>query len=212
MARLQPGINAGSMADIAFLLLIFFLVTATMDVDSGLRRRLPPLPVKGQEPTAVARRNVFEILINAHDELLINGKRGELRDIRPLVTEFISNAANDPAKAEKEWLSQRKKREANQGNFEEVTRIDEAMELIGDYPVSKGIISLQNDRATSYGMYVNVQNELTAAFKKLRDQLSVKHFGIAYSRLRDTRQIQAIEKAIPMNISKAEPVDTGGEP
>ncbi len=210
MARLKPGINAGSMADIAFLLLIFFLVTATMDVDSGLKRRLPPLPAKGQQATQVARRNVIEILISSRDELLINGRRGTLDDIQPLVTDFISNPNNDPAKAEKELFSHRKQREAAQGNFEEVSRLSEAMELIGDYPVSKGIISLQNDRATSYGMYVKVQNELTTVFKMLRDQLSVKHFGIAYARLRDTRHIQAIEKAIPMNISKAEPVTTGG--
>ncbi len=210
MARLRPEINAGSMADIAFLLLIFFLVTATMDVDSGLKRRLPPLPQANQEATQVARRNVFEILINSHDQLLVNGKAGTIEGLKEQIIEFISNPGNDATKPEKELLSVRKQREAAQGNFEMVASLDQTISRVGDYPVSLGIISLQNDRGTSYEMYVKVQNELTAAYRSMRDALSLDRFGVSYSRLRDSKQLSAIEQAIPMNISEAEPVNSGG--
>ena len=210
MARLKPEINAGSMADIAFLLLIFFLVTATMDVDSGLKRRLPPLPAKEQAATEVSRRNVFEILINSQDELLINGTHGTVEAIRKQVIDFISNPSEDPAKSEKELLSVRKTREAEQGNFAEVEALQKTIDVLGDYPVSQGIISLQNDRGTSYDMYLRVHNELTAAYTHLRDELSRRYFGVAYARLRDKRHIQAVDKAIPMNISEAEPINVGG--
>lgn len=199
------------MADIAFLLLIFFLVTATMDIDSGLKRRLPPLPAKEQAATEVAKRNVFEILINAHDELLINGEPGKVENLRAQVVEFISNANDNPAKPEKVLLSVRKKKEAEQGNFSEMEALQQAIDILGDYPVSQGIISLQNDRGTSYDMYIKVHNELNAAFTQLRDNLSHKKFGVAYARLRDARHINAVEKAIPMNISEAEPVSVGGQ-
>lgn len=210
MARLKPEINAGSMADIAFLLLIFFLVTATMDVDSGLKRRLPPLPAKDQKSTQVTRRNVFEILINSRDELLINGNPGRTEDIVPRVTEFILNPSDDPSKSEKELLSVRKKREADQGNFAETEKLQEAIELIGDYPVSLGIISLQNDRGTSYEAYLHVQNELSAAFRQMRDEFSRRHFGVTYAHLHDEKHLRAVDLALPMNISEAEPVNTEG--
>jgi biopolymer transport protein ExbD len=210
MARLRPEINAGSMADIAFLLLIFFLVTATMDVDSGLKRKLPPLPQTNQEATKVAKRNIFEILINSHDQLLVNSKEAPLETLKDQVVSFIRNPGMSANLPDKELLSVRKQREADQGNFTEVEALQQSIDLVGDYPVSLGIISLQNDRGTSYDMYVQVQDQLTAAFRTMRDELSLQIFGVKFSRLKSQQQIKAIETAIPMNISEAEPVNTGG--
>lgn len=210
MARLRPEINAGSMADIAFLLLIFFLVTATMDVDSGMMRKLPPLPAGETEKVQIEKRNIFEVLINSHDQLLVNGRPGDINILRKEAVAFISNRSYDAALPDKELLSVKKAREAAKGNYTEVTEIQNAVAVMGDYPVSQGVISLQNDRGTSYNMYLNVQNELAAAYRELRDELSRERFGVNYAKLRDPLQIKAVERAIPMNISEAEPKNTGG--
>ncbi|KAF0200546.1 MAG: Biopolymer transport protein [Bacteroidetes bacterium] len=189
MARKIPEINAGSMADIAFLLLIFFLVTTTMDVDSGIVRRLPPMPEKDAEIPEVKERNIFNVLVNKNDRLFINKGWGDIRTLRADTKEFLANPQN------REDLPEKKV---------------ETIPFLGDYPVSKGIISLKNDRGTSYDMYIQVQNELTAAVNELRDELSRQKFGKPFSELEDQDLVNAIQKAIPMSISEAEPEDIGG--
>jgi biopolymer transport protein ExbD len=190
MARKVPQINAGSMADISFLLLIFFLVTTTMDVDSGIVRRLPPMPEKDAEIPIVRERNIFNVLVNKNDRLFINKGWGDIRTLRADTKEFLSNPRNREDLPEK---------------------IVEAIPFLGDYPVSRGIISLKNDRGTSYNMYIQVQNELTAAVNELRDELSRQRFGKPFSELTDQDMVSAIQKAIPMSISEAEPEDIGGK-
>lgn len=189
MARKVPEINAGSMADISFLLLIFFLVTTTMDVDSGIVRRLPPPPEKDAEIPEVKERNIFNILVNKNDRLFIDNRWGDIRTLKDETKEFLANPSN------REDLSEKR--------LEEIP-------FLGEYPVSKGIISLKNDRGTSYEMYIQVQNELTAAVNELRDELSKQKFGKSFSELTDQDIIAAIQKAVPMPISEAEPEDIGG--
>jgi len=187
--RALNEINAGSMADIAFLLLIFFLVTTTMDVDTGITRKLPPPLDPEIEPPPVKDRNIFNILINSSDRLQVEGKEGSIYTLREEAKEFLSNPYNREDLPEK--------------NIKEI-------EGLGEYPVSKGIISLKNDRGTSYDMYIQVQNELAAAILELRDELSIQKFGMRYKKLFNETQIKAIRKAIPMSISEAEPENVGG--
>lgn len=190
MAKKIPEINAGSMADISFLMLIFFLVTTTMDVDTGIVRRLPPLPEKDAEVPEVKERNVFNVLVNKNDNLLVENQWGDIRTLKDKTKEFLSNPNN------REDLPEKKA---------------EDIPYLGSYPVSRGIISLKNDRGTSYDMYIKVQNELTAAVNELRNELSKQKFGKSFSDLTDQDVIAAIQKAIPMSISEAEPEDVGGK-
>ncbi len=192
MAKKTPELNTASMADISFLLLTFFLLTSSIDTDLGINRLLPPPPNPDeiQDDVKVRKRNMFVVLINTYDQLLVRGKPGNLRTLRREAKEFISNPYNDP-------------------NLPEKKRVNIAH--IGEYDVSQGIISLQNDRGTSYGMYIKVQNELTAAFNELRDDLSMDKFGTKYEDIRNPDHKEAIRKAIPMKLSEAEPKDVGGK-
>lgn len=191
MARRQsPEINAGSMADIAFLLLIFFLVTTTMDVDTGIGRKLPPPLTGDEEPPDINERNIFTVLVNSRDRLLVEKKPGDITTLRAKAKEFLQNPQR------RENLS-----ESSMKNIPP----------LGNVMVSKGVISLKNDRGTSYKMYIAVQNELTAAIDELRDELSMEKFGRKYGELINEDQINAIQKAIPIAISEAEPEDIGGQ-
>ena len=190
MARKPAEFNASTMADIAFLLLIFFLVTTTMDVDTGIIRRLPPPVDPEVPPPKVKERNIFNVLVNKNDRLLVDGKPGDINLLKDQAKHFLKNPLNLQNLPEK--------------------RIENIPLLGGEFEVSKGIISLKNDRGTSYEMYIQVQNELTRAINELRDELSVMAFGIHFSDLRDKGYIDAIQKAVPVSISEAEPEDVGG--
>ncbi|NOX47681.1 MAG: biopolymer transporter ExbD [Chlorobi bacterium] len=196
MARPVNEINAGSMADIAFLLLIFFLVTTTMDIDTGITRKLPPPPPEDVPPPKVKERNTFKVLVSKSDRLLINGKPGDISLLRQQTRDFLSNP-NLKSPVSPEDMPEKKE--------------PIYIELLGgDIYVSKGIVSLKNDRGTSYDMYIQVQNELAAAIRELRDEMSKKYFGLKFSQLTDKDKIKAIKKAIPVAISEAEPEDIGG--
>lgn len=188
--RANPEINAGSMADIAFLLLIFFLVTTTMDVDTGISRKLPPPIEKEQENTPIKDRNVLKILVNSHDLLLVDGKPGDIANLRAEAKDFFKPHPNDDTKPE-------------------ITLKE--LGPLGSVYTSKGVVSLKSARGTSYEMYIAVQNELAAAVNELRDELAMSKFGKSYEKLTDEAQIKAINKAYPMKISEAEPEKVGGE-
>jgi biopolymer transport protein ExbD len=186
MARPAGDINAGSMADIAFLILIYFLMTTTMDIDTGLIRRLPPMQETPDKNITIHRRNIMAVQINLNDRLFAGNQPMDVSMLREAVKEFIMNPANDPGKPEIEL---------------------QTMACINvQVPVSKGVISLQNDRGTSYDAYIAVQNELVAAYTEMRDDFSRQHFGKIYTALTDDQQ-DAVRKAIPQTISEAEPVD-----
>ena len=189
--RANPEINAGSMADIAFLLLIFFLVTTTMDVDTGISRKLPP-PVDPMDQTdiKIKDRNVMKILVNSHDALLVDGKPGDIANLRAEARDFFKPHPNNPEYPETDVKS---------------------IGSLGNIYTSKGVVSLKSARGTSYEMYIAVQNELAAAVNELRDELARNKFGKSYEKLTDEEQIKAINKAYPMKISEAEPEKVGGE-
>ena len=196
MARPVNEINAGSMADIAFLLLIFFLVTTTMDIDTGITRKLPPPPPEGVEPPKVKDRNIFKVLVNKNDRLLLNGKPGDISMLKIMAKDFL-NSGN-------------LKSPESPDDMPEKRSVDIPL-LGGEIWISKGIISLKNDRGTSYNMYIQVQNELAAAIRELRDELSNRFFGMRFDQLTDQDKVKAIQKAVPVAISEAEPEDIGGQ-
>lgn len=191
MARMNPEINAGSMADIAFLLLIFFLVTTTMDVDTGINRMLPPpIDPNAPEPPPVRERNVFVVLVDAQDRLMVEGQQMNVNNLREAAKHFLLNPDNDPNLPAKELVD---------------------IEHIGEVMVAtRAVISLQNDRGTSYEMYITVQNELSAAGREVRDMIAREHFGRAFRELTDEELITAVRRAAPFAISEAEPRDIGG--
>ena len=176
--RSLPEINAGSMADIAFLLLIFFLVTTTMDVDTGLVRKLPAMPEEEEilDDSQIKAKNVYVVLVNSKDQLLVEDELMDISQLREGTKAFLDNWGKDPN--------------------------------LSDNP-QKAIVSLQNDRGTSYEMYVSVQNELSAAYRELRDREAQKKFGVNYMELKGDNK-KEIRKMFPEKISEAEPKNVGG--
>ncbi|MBQ0016134.1 MAG: biopolymer transporter ExbD [Bacteroidales bacterium] len=187
MGRKTPGLNTSSMADISFLLLTFFLMTSSINTDTGIARRLPPPLPPNQEKPEVRMRNIFVVKINSKDRLLFDGEIGRIEDLRDRAKEFLGNPNNLPNLPEKETID---------------------IPLLGKMDVSKGVISLQNDRGTSYDMYLRVQNELAAAINEMRNELSSERFGRKYADISE-EQREAIDKAIPIAISEAEPTKIG---
>ncbi len=184
-------INGGPMADIAFLLLIFFLVATTIDIDSGISRKLPPMPKDEEQSTSekIKERNILTVLVNMNDDLLVKGEPLHISQLKERTKEFIVNPEN------KDNLPEKRKKN---------------VDYFGETEVSKGIISLQNDRGTSYEAYIMVQNELTAAYNELRDQLAMEKFNTKYDKLPDDKA-NAIREIYPMAISEAEPKNIGGD-
>ncbi len=185
MARPAGEINAGSMADIAFLLLIFFLVTTTMDVDAGLARRLPPMPDESQKQETdvkLNRRNVLTVYVNQSDRLMVNNEQIDVNLLGEKVLDFIVN----PNMSEKR---------------------DTTLGDLGPVFISKGVVSLNNHRSTSYDMYIKVQNELVKAFNKLREDFAIERYGKPFAKLTEEEQ-EVVRKVFPQNISEAEPVNT----
>ena len=191
MARKLGQINASSMADISFLLLIFFLVTTSMDVSTGLMRRLPPPLPPDQQPEDIdiKKRNIFVVKINSMNQLLVQGEELNIRDLKEKAKEFVKNEANEshlPEKFQKEF---------------ETLGI---MEYTRDH-----VISLQNDVDTQYQAYMDVQNELVAAYNELRNELSQEKFGRKFNELEDLQQ-KDVQTFYPQKISEAEPKNYGG--
>tara|TARA_B100001115_G_C15825644_1_gene411096 strand:+ start:370 stop:915 length:546 start_codon:yes stop_codon:yes gene_type:complete len=170
-------INAGSMADIAFLLLIFFLVTTTMDVDSGISRKLPPMPDEEmqEDDSQINAKNIYVVLINTNNQLLVEGELMDISQLREGAKRFINNNGIDPNLSENP---------------------------------DKAIISLQNDRGTEYKTYIQVQNELAAAYNELRNDAALNKFGKRYIDLNKTDK-KEIRKMYPQKISEAEPKNIG---
>ena len=187
MGKKTPELNTSSTADMAFLLLCFFLMTTTMDQDLGLSRRLPPMPDKNQkvEDQKVNRRNIIIVKINSADRLLAGTEPMHVSQLKDKMKEFLDNPTNNPNLPEKEEIE---------------------IEGFGKAMVSKGVISLQNDRGTSYEAYIAVQNELVKAVNELRDAWSMANFGKPYASLDEDRQA-IVRNAVPQNISEAEPKD-----
>jgi len=187
MVKKSPTINGGSTADLAFLCLAFFMMTSSMDHDRGILRRLPPPLPPDAIPPEIRERNVLPVLVNMHDQLRVQGREIDIRDLRRITKEFFSDPFNDPHLSE---------------------QVEREFPHLGMVWTSRGVVSLQNDHGTTYEMYIKVQNELTAAINELRDEMSRAHFGVPFSSLRagDERR-HSIQRAIQMAISEAEPRD-----
>tara|TARA_B100000497_G_scaffold123910_1_gene157404 strand:- start:21652 stop:22299 length:648 start_codon:yes stop_codon:yes gene_type:complete len=199
--RSAPEVNAGSMADIAFLLLIFFLVTTTLEKDNGIARQLPPIDKSEIEPPKIKKKNLFIVLVNKNDELLVNDNPMQLKDIRESAIEFLDNGgalSNSP-----EYCNYCKGKRS---------------ETSSDNP-NKAVISVQSDRLTSYKMYISVQNELVAAYNFLRDRESNRLYGWNFSEVKkdidagtylgdvtDARaKLKEVQLLFPLKLSEAEP-------
>ena len=190
--RKVPQMNATSSADIAFMLLLFFLLTTSMDTDTGLARRLPPPPDKSIKTEnldlKVNKRNILTVMINTNNQILCAGEYIDIRQLKDKVKMFIQNGNNDDHLPEIE---------------------DKDVMYFGTTRVSqKHVISLQNDRGTRYQAYIEVQNELAAAYTELRDDISRRKWGIAFNDLNEEQQ-KAVQEIYPQKISEAEPKNYG---
>ncbi len=193
MAKKIPQINASSMADISFLLLIFFLVTTSMDVNQGLARRLPaPIPPDQKvEDTDINKRNLLVVKINSANQLMVQGQLMDVKQLRETAKEFIKNENDDP-------------------NLPKLVEEDFG-EPIGVQRYTKDhVISVQNDVDTQYQAYLDVQNELVAAYNELRNECAQKYFHTSYNELSEEQQKQ-VQKVYPQKISEAEPKNYGGQ-
>ena len=205
--RAAPEVNAGSMADIAFLLLIFFLVTTTIEKDKGLLRSLPPIDDSEVEPPIIKQKNLFTVNINRRNQLLVEEELMELKDLRQAAIDFLDNGGGENAEGQK--------CDYCQGNRDAAS---------SDHP-DKAIISMKHDRETTYEQYMDVQNELVAAYNHLREReakrLYKKFYPDAenvYRAMLDEKEknqfskdtilngrIEVIKKLYPMKLSEAEP-------
>ena len=183
--RGTPSLNMSSTADISFLLLTFFLLTSSINTDQGIQRRLPPALRGDEKPPPVNERNVMKILVNMYDQLLVNGEpMNNVYELKSRTKEFISNPTDNP-------------------HMPVVAPV--YIEEFGyEAKVSKGIVSLQSDRGTSYKRYIEVQNQLASAFNELRDEYSRQNFGKDFENLTETQK-KGVQKVVPISISEAEP-------
>jgi biopolymer transport protein ExbD len=147
------------MADIAFLLLIFFLVTTTIEVDSGINRKLPPIE-ESEEDVIIKQKNIFTVLLNGKDQLLVEDELMELKDLRAAAIEFLDNGGDGSCN----YCSGKKDPKSS------------------DNP-DKAIISLKNERETTYKTYIAVQNELVAAYNELRNKRAQSQYGQSFTEM-----------------------------
>ena len=197
--RSSPEVNAGSMADIAFLLLIFFLVTTTIETDSGISRKLPPMQEEEIEPPIIKQKNIFQVIVNRNNDLFVEDELMELSELKEAAIAFLDNGggvgedacnycqgAGDPSSSDNPQIA---------------------------------VIMLVNDRATEYGTYIAVQNELVAAYNELRNRAAQNLYGKSFDQMETDyddvgyqgdkeelkEQIQRIRDMYPQKLSEAEP-------
>ncbi len=195
--RAAPEVNAGSMADIAFLLLIFFLVTTTIETDTGLNRKLPPID-ENTDPPIIKQKNIFTVLINGKNQLLVEDELMELKDLRKAAVEFLDNGGGTGEDA-CSYCKGKKNPESS------------------DNP-DKAIISLKNERETTYSTYISVQNELVAAYNQLRDRRAMELYGITFKEMQNNindanyignkaklkEQVEKIQLEYPQKLSEVQ--------
>ena len=202
MPRKSPEVNAGSMADIAFLLLIFFLVTTTIETDSGINRKLPPMEDQ-IDPPIIKEKNIFTVVVNKYSQILVEEDLTDIKDLRGLAMDFLDNGGGIGEEACDYCQGERSPRSS-------------------DNP-EKAIISLKNDRETPYKAYIAVQNELVAAYNELRNREFMKLYpseGLTYfeadfiyndprttgSQKEDLKdKLSVVKKLYPQKLSEAEP-------
>lgn len=190
-----PEVNAGSMADIAFLLLIFFLVTTTIETDAGLDRMLPPIEPPDTD-VIIKQKNIFTVNINKNGQLLADETLMDIKDLREAAKAFLDNGGDGSCNYCKG------KRDATSS----------------DNP-TKAIISLKNDRETKYSTYITVQNELVGAYNDLRNREAQRLYNRDFVQMeseylnpetsQDVRdelkdKVKRIQELFPQKLSEAE--------
>ncbi|MBR5892397.1 MAG: biopolymer transporter ExbD [Bacteroidaceae bacterium] len=196
--RKVPGLNGSSMADISFIMLIFFLVTTSMDTDSGLHVRLPNPPEENveQDPPKVKQRNTMVVTVNMYNQIMAKVGNSEakevgLNELRQLTKDFVANRDNDPKLPELHPV--------------------ELPAPFGVQNITKNhVISFVTDRATSYDLYFQIENELYGAYNELRDELARKTFGYGYKECNEDQQL-AVRQYYKCMISEAEPKNYGNQ-
>lgn len=205
--RAAPEVNAGSMADIAFLLLIFFLVTTTIEVDSGIVSKLPPKLDIEVPPPPVKKKNIFQVLVNKDNQLLVEEEPMDIKDLSAAAVKFIDNGGGE-------------------GNNACAYCQGDKDPDSSDNP-KKAIVSLVNDRQATYDYYITVTNELVKAYTTLRNRAAKQRYGETYesmyARYKDTQEadketpeylelekkLDVIRELYPRNLSEAEPQQAG---
>jgi biopolymer transport protein ExbD len=149
---------------------------------------LPPwVDEEQQDAPPIKERNILKVFVSAYDQLMVQGEQIHISQLKDKAKEFMLNPFDDPNLPEKEVVEN---------------------EILGSHTVSKGVISLKADRSTTYNTYVMVQNELSRAFNEIRDELSIEKFGKPVAELTDDQR-KAVNEAIKLSISEAEPRDLG---
>tara|TARA_B100000900_G_scaffold195515_1_gene165452 strand:+ start:100 stop:807 length:708 start_codon:yes stop_codon:yes gene_type:complete len=230
--RSSPEVNAGSMADIAFLLLIFFLVTTTIETDSGINKRLPPIDdSEQQEDVKLKQKNILTVAVNAKDELLIEDKKKPLDSLKTIAIAFLDNGGGINEKVEdsgKDWLKYDPVADKWVNNIIPNTKNKSYLECSycqgkGDPKSSdnpdKAIISLTNQRETSYAMYISIQNEIMAAYNEVRNRRSLDIFGQSFQEMKKNwkdvnhpdfkspslkKKIEQIQKEYPQKFTESQ--------
>ncbi len=196
------------MADIAFLLLVFWLVATTMDRDLGLRVKLPKKPDKLQtrDDSPIRKRNILQIQLNAQDEVLIEGKRHPLDSVSRFVRDFY--LSDDPNMPERTWVTThsaadtlaslyalKEQLEAQTTSAEQLYQLGkiqmyieewegyrESQKILGDYQVisKRAVIRFESNNGSSYEAYFSILDQINSVLKFQRNQLSEKLFGMSY--------------------------------
>ena len=155
-----PSLNTASTADISFMLLIFFLVTTSMDVDKGITRRLPPIDnTEKSDPAEVARQDIMQIAIDAHDRLTINGEPATTDGLAARISAFVEKAR------------------------------------------TRHLITVQTDAATTYDAYFDLQQQLVAAYKTVRDNEARRLFGRTLAQCTPAQRT-AVMNASPQHVAE----------
>jgi len=174
--REDPEVGGAGMADIAFLLLIFFLLVTTIDVDTGIGLQLPPAPDENQEPPPIKTRNMMKILVNSAGQVMMGTGETQptpITQVKQKLKDFVTNRGQDPS--------------------------------LSDSP-DKAIVSIKTQRETPYKVYINMLDEVMGAYAELRNQASQQQFGVPYGQLDDnSEEKQTVQDTYPKKISIAEP-------
>lgn len=173
------------------MLLIFFLVTSSMDTDWGLPRQLPPPDdLTKEEELVVKQRNALCLKLDANNQLTCNDEPMAIGDLTKRVEDFVANAANDPT------LPEQSTREVH---------------LLGRCKVSdRHVIIVEVSPKATYDAYFQMQNAVVAGYNNLRNELALKQFRHPYSEC-NAEQRDAIALVYPQRISEQALEEKGGE-
>lgn len=218
MGKKTPQINSSSTADIAFLLLCYFLMTTTMDQQLGIERQMPPMQTAEKQQSQKAhKRNLLQVRITATNNVFVQGGTGYFKQvtndidlIREIAYEFFGNGM----KGIPSHLDGRP-RELNisadllpEREAVEIPEFAKFNKRNPYFPVSKGIISLQYNVNTSYETFIAVQNALVAGVNEVRKAFCEQYLGKSFEDLTKEELDKIVKKAIPQNISESDPKDT----